>query len=161
MSSTIFRKKSLERIQSPDQLDDYIHVASPGVWMVLAAVVLLLAGGAAWASVGIIEETVPAVLVVQDGEAVCCVAQDRASELSQGDAVRVDDVQGTLGEVSDVPVSSSEVAAQAGEAAASEALGDASWAVSAEVAVDLPDGVYDADVVTSSCRPIALLFGGQ
>ncbi len=46
MSDQIFRKKSLDRISSPEQLNDYIRVANPGIWMILAAVIILLAGGA-------------------------------------------------------------------------------------------------------------------
>ena len=38
----IFRKKSLERVSSPEQLNDYLHVTSPAVWVVLAAVIVLL-----------------------------------------------------------------------------------------------------------------------
>lgn len=45
MSDQIFRKKSLDRISSPEQLNDYIRVANPGIWMILAAVIILLAGG--------------------------------------------------------------------------------------------------------------------
>ena len=37
MSDQIFRKKSLDRISSPEQLNDYIRVANPGIWMILAA----------------------------------------------------------------------------------------------------------------------------
>ena len=37
MNETIFRKKSLERIASPDKLDDYLKVTSPSVWVILAA----------------------------------------------------------------------------------------------------------------------------
>ena len=34
MSDQIFRKKSLDRISSPEQLNDYIRVANPGIWMI-------------------------------------------------------------------------------------------------------------------------------
>ena len=40
--NSIFRKKSLERVQSPEQLNDYIKVANPGVWLVLIAVIIFL-----------------------------------------------------------------------------------------------------------------------
>ena len=33
MNREIFREKSLERVESPEQLNDYIRVASPGVWL--------------------------------------------------------------------------------------------------------------------------------
>jgi hypothetical protein len=44
MENQVFRQKSVERIASPEQLQDYMRVTTPGVWMVLAAVILLLAG---------------------------------------------------------------------------------------------------------------------
>lgn len=40
-----FRQESLDRAKSPEQLDDYIRVSNPGVWMVLGAVLLLLLAG--------------------------------------------------------------------------------------------------------------------
>ena len=50
--SSIFREKSLERMSSPEQLDDYIRVTTPSVWMGLLAVVILLAGILAWSMLG-------------------------------------------------------------------------------------------------------------
>ena len=40
--TSIFRKKSIARISSPEQLNDYICVSSPSVWLLLAAVAVLL-----------------------------------------------------------------------------------------------------------------------
>lgn len=37
MNDKIFRKKSVEKMSSPEQLNDYVKVTNPGVWMVLAA----------------------------------------------------------------------------------------------------------------------------
>ena len=37
---TIFRKETLERVSSPEQLSDYLRVTNPGIWIVLAAVVV-------------------------------------------------------------------------------------------------------------------------
>lgn len=44
MEKQIFRKKSVERVSSPEQLSDYIRVSNPSVWMTLAAIIVLLAG---------------------------------------------------------------------------------------------------------------------
>lgn len=52
----IYRKKSLERAKDPEQLDDYIRVTSPGVWMILAVVILLLVGFLVWGLFGTIED---------------------------------------------------------------------------------------------------------
>ncbi|MCR5683912.1 MAG: hypothetical protein K6G81_00630 [Lachnospiraceae bacterium] len=53
--NSIFREKSIERISSPEQLNDYIRVTTPSVWLVLAAVIILLAGMFAWSIFGTVE----------------------------------------------------------------------------------------------------------
>ena len=52
---SIFRDKSLERISSPDQMDDYIRVTTPSVWIALLALVILLVGILAWTVLGTME----------------------------------------------------------------------------------------------------------
>ena len=51
-----FSEKKQERIQSPDQMDDYIKVITPSAWVALIALLVLLAGILAWSILG----TVPA-----------------------------------------------------------------------------------------------------
>ena len=48
MNDKIFRKKSIERMKSPDELNDYIRISEPGVWLLLAGLILLLAGACIW-----------------------------------------------------------------------------------------------------------------
>lgn len=51
----IFREKSMERVSSPEALNDYIRVTTPSVWIVLIALVVLLAGMLAWSIFGTVE----------------------------------------------------------------------------------------------------------
>ena len=48
MNQQLFRKSSIDRVSSPEQLNDYIKVTNPGVWLVLAAVIVLLMGACVW-----------------------------------------------------------------------------------------------------------------
>ncbi len=43
------------RIQSPEQLDNYIRVTSSGVWVILSAIIIVLAGFVFWIFTGEIE----------------------------------------------------------------------------------------------------------
>ena len=52
MNNNIFRQKSIDKISSPEKLDDYIKVTKPSVWITLIAIVLLLAGAVAWSIFG-------------------------------------------------------------------------------------------------------------
>lgn len=65
MNKSIFRQKSLDRISSPEEMDDYIKVTSPSMYIVLAAIILLLLAGIFWSITGKIEST-----VIKDGKEV-------------------------------------------------------------------------------------------
>lgn len=52
MNNGIFRKKSIDKVSSPEKLDDYIRVTTPSVWIALAAMVILLIGVIVWGCFG-------------------------------------------------------------------------------------------------------------
>ncbi len=52
MDNGIFRQKSIDKVSSPEKLDDYIRVTTPGVWFTLAAIVILLVGTIVWGTFG-------------------------------------------------------------------------------------------------------------
>ena len=53
--SSIFREKSLKKVNQPEDLNDYIRVTRPSVWIVLIATVLILIGIIAWMIFGNID----------------------------------------------------------------------------------------------------------
>ena len=46
----LFRKKSMERITSPEHLTQYLRVTNPGIWIILMSVIVLLAGILVWSA---------------------------------------------------------------------------------------------------------------
>ena len=54
---SVFRQKNIDKVSSPEQLNDYIRVTTPSVWLVLAALVLLLIGMLVWSVLGTVEAT--------------------------------------------------------------------------------------------------------
>ena len=50
--NSIFRQKSIDKVSSPEKLDDYIRVTTPSVWITLAALVILLVGTIIWGTFG-------------------------------------------------------------------------------------------------------------
>lgn len=65
-TDSIFRKTTMEKVSSPERLSDYLRVTNPGVWAVLAVVLLLLAGLLVWASVGTLETTAEVRVIVHE-----------------------------------------------------------------------------------------------
>ena len=151
----VFRQKSIDQAASPDRLDDYIQVSNSSVWMILAAIVLVIAGAGIWSAFGHMSDVQPSVLVVEGDSITCYVDQSVADDLSAGDPVDVAGTQGTVANVSGDVVPASALPAEA-QAATENGTG---WYYAAAVSIDLPDGVYDAQVTTLTYHPIALLFG--
>ena len=63
----IFRKKSLDKISSPEQLKDYLHVTNPSVWILLAAVLLLLISLLVWSDFAVIENQAAGTASIDSG----------------------------------------------------------------------------------------------
>lgn len=51
-NQNIFRKKSLDRISSPEQTDDYIRIIIPSPWLVIIGTAIILTGVLVWAFFG-------------------------------------------------------------------------------------------------------------
>ncbi len=132
--STVFRKKALDRISSPEQLTDYLRVTNPGIWVILVAVLLLLGGLFAWASIGTLETTAQAKVLVENHTAQ--VVMTGAETLRDGMPLRI--------------ASQEFVIASAASDEYGRAFGIAE--------VNLPDGTYDGTVVVEQTRPISFLL---
>ena len=141
MQSQLFRKKTVERISSPEQLQDYMRVTNPGIWMVLGAVIVLLAGLLVASALVKVETKVFArgeVAAADAGIVMAMSAQDGAA-VREGMPVRL---AGRTGRVDYVYESDGEIVVTA-------SLDDAGAA--------LPAGVYDVQIVTETLSPISFL----
>ncbi|AZV56590.1 biotin/lipoyl-binding protein [Clostridium sp. AWRP] len=58
MKNNIFRKTSLERISSPEQLNEYIKIVNPGVFGILIGLIAIIASVGLWSMFGSISDTV-------------------------------------------------------------------------------------------------------
>ena len=87
MEPSIFRKSSLERISSPEQLNEYIKITNPGVWGVLLGCIALLIAVGFWGFYGSIPDSVRAAGVIfpQNGAiSVIPIASGRISDMRVG-----------------------------------------------------------------------------
>ena len=67
MDQNLYRQKSIDRISSPEQLNDYLRVTNISVWLILVAVIILLVGFLIWSSVATIESYTDGSAQVQGG----------------------------------------------------------------------------------------------
>jgi hypothetical protein len=156
MNQSLFRKKSIDRVSSPEQLNEYIKVANPGVWMVLTAIIVLLAGVVVWGCIGHLETTLPVAIVSDGGEMVIYVKEADVEKLELGMAVRAEGQEFTITQIAAAPIRADatfpEYALHLGNFVEGE------WVYAVRLGGALADGVYKAEIVTERISPISFLL---
>lgn len=137
MENKLFREKSIERISSPEQLNDYLHVTNPGIWILLICVIVLLAGVFIWASKASVESFVTGSGRVESDVVTVTLDQIPSNvKIEKGMIITVGDKQTSVtfvGQNEDGnPIAGGEV--------------------------DLPDGIYDARISYNRVQILSLLF---
>ena len=137
MDNQVFRQKSLDQISSPEQLNDYMRVTNPSVWIVLAAVILLLAGMILWSSVASIDSFATGTAQVKDGTMTVRFENAQiAKSISSGMEVVVGETASVISSVGK----------------------DENGSVFATANTTLTDGVYTAKVIYKNTKVLKLLF---
>lgn len=153
MSSTIFREKSLNKIASPEQMNDYIRVSSPSVWMVLTAVIVLLAGVCVWGMFGHLDTAVQTGGVCADGRLIVLVGEEDHDKIRENAVISVDGVEYAVAEITNAPIRVDDQIDPYVVHLAGFTEGDWVYRLYADVP-RLADGVYAASVITERVRPL-------
>lgn len=159
MNDKLFRKSSLDKVTGPEQLDDYIRVASPSLWVMLGAVVLLLIAVLVWSVTGELPTTLTLNGVGSGETVVCYLPPEEASALSPGMAARSGNAEGQVASVGEQPLSRAEVSAAVQSDYLAENLGLADWNVPVTLTVpDTPQGLCPVTVTVDTVRPISFIL---
>lgn len=156
MNNQIFRKKSVDRMSSPEQLNDYIKVTNPGVWMALAAIVILLIGVCVWGIFGKLETKLSVAAVSQDGQTVLYVKEDNVASVQENMSVYIGDHSYTVVSVSTQPVAVSEEISEYARHTGGLNMGE--WVYIVRINGNMPDGAYKAQIVIDSVSPLYFVF---
>ena len=133
MNEELFRKKSLDKVTGPEALDDYMKVTNPGIWLLLAAVIVLLIGACIWGFCGVLDTTAVCTATAENG-VVTVYSED--AEIGIGMTVKLEGEEYTVSFLQP---------AEDGTVCGGFSAG-------------LADGVYRAELVTERISPISFLI---
>lgn len=136
MSEQLFRKKSIDKISSPEKLDDYLKISTPSLWLVMFAVIALLVGILVWSSVAKLETKINAVASITNKTGEIILTGSDADKVKSEMKVYVGNIESNV------------------EYVQYDDLGRAI----AFCDVDLPDGNYKVEIITETIHPITFLF---
>lgn len=156
MAGKLFREKSLEKISSPEQLNDYMKVVNPEVWLLLAAMLLLLIGACVWGIFGRLETTVETAAACRSGVLTLYIPEDALASSTEEMTLRVEGEICAVKLLSDrpqpLPEDADAYALHLGGLTAGE------WVYLAAAETNLPDGVYQAVLVTERTAPVSFVM---
>lgn len=160
MANSPFRKKSLEKLNDPEQLNDYIKVTNVAVWIVLAIVGLLLALFILWAVYGEIDIDEDTVVIARNGEASVYVSSEYADKLHAG--LQIDGFR-TIVKIVSVPAKPVQITTSFdvnAKAIANMQTGDRYYVCPIDLTI-ANDGIYPVTVYFDKISPITYLFGRE
>ena len=156
MQNNIFREKSMDRVSSPEQLNDYIKVSNPAVWMIISSVIILLVGICVWGVFGKLDTVIKTGGVCQNGTACCYVKEADAAKIKATSTVSVDGKDYAVASMSNAPV-------KAGENVDPYILhlgniGDNDWVYEVLFSAPLKNDVYEMNITVDSVSPMSFIL---
>ncbi|MBO4393339.1 MAG: hypothetical protein J5800_03260 [Spirochaetales bacterium] len=132
----LFRKKSLDRIASPEDLNDYLKVTNVSAWMVLVSVIVLIVGLLVWSSFGKIETRITVEAQAKDGVVTVMLSEPGKQTLAEGMEIEIGSENGII----------------------DTAVKDIYGRYIATADMDIPDGVYEAEITVEKVSPLSFLL---
>ena len=158
MENGLFRNMSIDRISSPEELHDYMRVTSPRLWMILAAIVILLAGFIVYASTATMENTMQIRVQLQKYH----ISSEIAPDGEERDITYV---------ASRLPLDQIDMVKTGMKLRLGKEVGHISWILTSDeddqidvvyemdhAYIPMNDGEYDAELVLESTTPMSFLW---
>ena len=137
MSESIPAERGTGRLSSPEQLNDYLKVTNPKIWVLLIALILLLVSLIVWSNVAVIESYATGSAAARGGElSIVFEDAEHAKQVQAGMTLEVGDTQAEILTVGT----------------------DADGNVVASALADIPDGEYNVRVGYKTMQVISLLL---
>ena len=150
------------KIKSPEQLNNYIRVTSPGIWFILSAIMLFLAGFFVWIFAGELEISFPTYVYTDGNNSLAFMTADKALQLKKGMNVRVMNTEskGVIQDISSKAVSYEDIASKIGDDN-TELMGIRENSKMFQVSMNLdnaPQNISRAVIVTDAVKPSSFLL---
>ncbi len=155
-SPSLFRAKNIERIESPESMNDYLQVTSPGIWIVLITVIIFLIGVCIWGVFGHIDSTTKVAVVATEDESLCLVPEDALKSAIDNRSIKIGNEDYELAPSTLNPEIISESTNIYWLLAGDLSIGDIVYKI--PLSAHIPEGVYSGIIVTETLSPLSLLL---
>ena len=145
----------------PGDLNQYIHLTTVSIWLVLGAFLVFVIGMVVWGFFGRLTVSVQAVAVSQESSIMLYIPEDQVSRIKQDSELVINDTTAAIGEIRE----------NAYTEKASDALDEYQRSLAGLTedqkllvinrTMAVPDGSYSASIILERIKPFSFLFGGK
>ena len=164
---SIFRRESLDRVESPEQLDAYIKVSHLKVWLIMAALLVAVISVIVWSVVGSLPLTMTVKGVTVGGNVInCyeCVENANTNLIGCKANITLPDgrsISGKVEAVSQNPYSQEEIRAEISEDWLADNVLDGNYSYEVRVIAeeDIPSNMLATVIITTAeMKPIQFIL---
>ena len=137
-------------------MNDYLQVTSPGVWLVLAAVIVFLIGACIWGVFGHIDSTIKAAVIATNEDTICLVPQNALESVIENRTMKINGKDYELAPATLEPIVITEDTNVYWILAGNLNIGDIVYKI--PLSQNMPEGVYSGTIVTETLSPFSLLL---
>lgn len=152
MDSKIYRKKSIDRVKSPEELNDYIRVSNPSVWLVLSAIIILLIGICIWGIFGRLYTKISVNGICTNGILTCYVEESDIQKITDDMKITIDNKDYKIVSIENTAIKAGDVLKD--EILYSDGVSKDRLVYEVIAKADLPNGAYRAEIIVESISPI-------
>ena len=149
--------KKIKKVDSPEQLNQYIRLSNPGVWILLIAIVVLLIGVCAWGFFGKIDTKITTVAISSDYNSYVYIKEADLEKVKNGMNVEIVNNENKY-EIVEIETTPEKVTDELSEYA--RHLGNfqiGEWVYKCRLNKNLKEGTYSANIVVESIAPMVFI----
>ena len=149
--------KKFKKVNSPDQLNQYIRLSNPGVLILLLAIVVLLVGVCIWGYFGKIDTKIKTVVISDNYTSYLYVKEEDMAKIKNGMQVELNNNENIF-EIADIEETPEKVTDDMDEYA--RHLGNfqvGEWVYKCRLNKNVKEGTYSANIIIESIAPMTFI----
>lgn len=155
MNNTIFRQKTIDTINSPENLNDYVKVTNPSIWIILVGVIVLIIGMSVYGILGRIDTNVNAAVEVNGGVITAYIDEADIDKIDDSLLVKINGTEYSIKNIADRPVKNESIDEFVLHKSNMEM---SQWLYPVTLNGTLNDGVYTATITVDQISPVSYAF---
>lgn len=151
-------EKKLKKVDSPEQLNQYIRLSNPGVWILLIAIVILLIGVCTWGYFGKIDTKISTVAISSDYKSYVYIKEIDLEKVKKGMKVEIvnNENKYEIVEIETTPEKVTEELSEYARHLGNFQIGE--WVYKCKLNSSLSEGTYSANIVIESIAPMVFVI---